>query len=144
MARPRLFLLISILTLPLAGCGEAPDILALVKAGKLPSNTKTIGEAFDAAFSGGTWTADMTGMGMGEMYAHFRSSVTAEALEASGVPPIDRKNCMDGVKSPCRVPVSFDFTLAPDFWTINLAEVKAPEPMKSGEQLDAVLAFVYR
>ena len=86
----------------------------------------------------------MTGMGMGEMYTHFRSSITAEALEASGVPPIDRKNCMDGVKSPCRIPVSFDFTLAPDFRTINLAEVKAPEPMKSGEQLDAVLAFVYR
>jgi len=86
----------------------------------------------------------MTGMGEGEMYAHFRSSSTAEALEASGVPPIDRKNCMDGVKSPCRIPVSFDFTLAPDFRTISLAEVKAPEPMKSGEQLDAVLAFVYR
>ena len=57
--------------------------------------------------------------GMGEMYAHFRSSITAEALEASGVPPIDRKNCMDGVKSPCRIPVSFDFTLAPDYRTIN-------------------------
>jgi hypothetical protein len=142
MARPRLLLLISILTLLLAGCGETPDILAIVKAGKLPSTTKAIGEAFDAAFPGGTWSADMTGMG--EMYAHFRSSSTAEALEASGVPPIDRKNCMDGVKSPCRIPVSFDFTLAPDFRTINLAEVKAPEPMKSGEQLDAVLAFVYR
>jgi hypothetical protein len=37
----------------------------------------------------------------------------------SGVPPIDRKNCMDGVKSPCRIPVSFDFTLAPDYRTIN-------------------------
>ena len=137
-----MLLLISILTLLLAGCGETADILAIVKAGKLPSTTKTIGEAFDAVFPGGAWSADMTGMG--EMYAHFRSSITAEALEASGVPPIDRKNCMDGVKSPCRIPVSFDFTLAPDYRTINLAEVKAPEPMRSGEQLDAVLAFVYR
>lgn len=77
------------------------------------------------------------------MYTHFRSSITAKALEASGVSPIDRKNCTDGVESPCRIPVTFDFTLAPDFRTINLAEVKAPEPMKSGEPLDAVLAFVY-
>ena len=144
MARPRWLLPISILTLLLAGCGDTPDILATVKAGKLPSTTRTIGEAFDAAFPGGTWSADMTGMGEGEMYAHFRSSSTAEALQASGVPLIDRKNCMDGVKSPCRIPVSFDFTLAPDFRTISLAEVKAPEPMKSGEQLAALLAFVYQ
>src|SRR5580658_9186242 len=100
MARLRLLPLISILTLLLSGCGETPEILAIVKAGKLRSTTKAIGNAFDAAFPGGTWTADMTGMGMGEMYTHFRSSITAEALEASGVPSIDRKNCMDGVKSP--------------------------------------------
>jgi len=40
--------------------------------------------------------------------------------------------------------VSFQFTLAPDFRTISLARVEAPEPMKSGEQLAALLGFVYR
>ena len=83
-------------------------------------------------------------MGMGEMLAEFHSTTTAEALEASGVPSIDRKDCIGGVKSPCRIRVSFQFTLAPDFRTITLARVEAPEPMKSGEQLTALLGFVYR
>jgi len=48
------------------------------------------------------------------------------------------------VKTPCRIPVSFQFTLAPDFHTITLALVQAPQPMKSGEQLAALLRFVYR
>jgi hypothetical protein len=134
-----------ILTLVLAGCEPNinTDILGIVKAGRLPSTTKPIGKAFDDAFPGGTWDASLTGMGEGEMLAEFHSTATAEALEASGVPPIDRKDCIDGVKSPCRIPVSFQFTLAYDH-TISLALVKAPEPMKSGEQLAALLGFVYR
>ena len=139
--------LIVIFTLLLASCAkntESKDILAIVKAGSLPSTTKKIGETFDAAFPGGTWDAATTGMGEGEMLTEFHSTTTAEALEASGVPPIDRKDCMDGVKSPCRIRVSFQFTLAPDFRTITLARVEAPEPMKSGEQLAALLRFVYR
>lgn len=133
------------LTLVLAGCDrEVPDILSLVKAGKLPSTTKNIGKAFDDAFPGGTWDAAVTGMGEGEMLAEFHSTATAEALEASGVPPIDRKDCIDGVKSPCRIRVSFQFTLAPDLRSISLGRVEAPEPMKSGEQLTALLNFVYR
>ena len=136
--------LAAILTLLLAGCAENENILGVVKAGTLPSTTRKIGKAFDDAFPGGTWSASVTGMGMGEMVAEFHSIATAEALEASGVPPIDRKDCIDGVKSPCRIRVSFQFTLAPDFRTITLARVEAPEPMKSEEQLTALLAFVYR
>lgn len=139
--------LLVILTLLLAGCRENTDnkdILAIVKAGSLPSTTKKIGKAFNDAFPGGTWDAATTGMGEGEMLTEFHSTATAEALEASGVPPIDRKDCMDGVKSPCRIRVSFQFTLAPDFRTITLALVQAPEPMQSGEQLAALLHFVYR
>jgi hypothetical protein len=139
--------LLVVLTLLLAGCAENTankDILAMVKAGSLPSTTKKIGKTFDDAFPGGTWDAATTGMGEGEMLTEFHSTATAEALEASGVPPIDRKDCMGGVKSPCRIRVSFQFTLAPDFRTITLARVEAPEPMKSGEQLAALLRFVYR
>ena len=139
--------LLAIFTVLLAGCRENTDnkdILAIVKAGSLPSTTKKIGKTFDDAFPGGTWDAATTGMGEGEMLTEFHSTTTAEALEASGVPPIDRKDCIDGVKSPCRIRVSFQFTLAPDFHTITLALVKAPEPMKSGEQLTALLHFVYR
>ena len=138
--------LVTIVTLMLAGCGgtENANILEIVKAGKLESTNKPIGKAFDDAFPGGTWNAATTGMGIGEMVAEFDSTATAEALEARGFPPIDRKHCRDGVKKPCRVPVSFQFTLAPNFHTITLAEVKAPEPMKSGEELDVLLAIVYR
>ena len=139
--------LLVIFTVLLAGCRENTDnrdILAIVKAGSLPSTTKKIGKAFDDAFPGGTWDAATTGMGEGEMLTEFHSTTTAEALEASGVPPIDRKDCTDGVKSPCRIRVSFQFTLAPDLRTVTLARVEAPEPMKSGEQLAALLRFVYR
>jgi hypothetical protein len=136
--------LVAILTLVLAGCAESANILGMVKAGTLPSTTKNIGKAFDDAFPGGTWGASMTGMGMGEMVAEFHSTTTAEALEASGVPPIDRKDCIDAVRSPCRIRVSFQFTLAPDFRSVSLARVEAPEAMKSGEQLEALLHFVYR
>ena len=136
--------LVVILSLLFAGCAENKNILGIVKAGTLPSTTKNIGKAFDDAFPGGTWSASTTGMGEGEMLAEFHSSTTAEALESSGVPPIDRKDCIGGVKSPCRIRVSFQFTLAPDFRTITLARVEAPEPMKSGEQLTALLGFVYR
>ena len=142
--------LVVILTLLLAGCAEnrerpgTAEILNTVKAGTLPSTTKKIGPTFDAAFPGGTWSAATTGMGEGELLAEFHSTASAEALEASGVPSIDRKDCMDGIKSPCRIRVSFQFTLAPDLRTITLARVEAPEPMKSGEQLAALLAFVYR
>jgi hypothetical protein len=135
--------LVATLTLVLAGCGETTGILAVVKAGRLPNTTKSIGKAFDDAFPGGTWDASTSGMGMGEMVAQFRSTTTAEALEASGVPPIDRKHCMNGVQSPCRIRVSFQFTLSPG-GGISLALVEAPEPMKSGEQLTALLGFVYR
>jgi hypothetical protein len=45
-----------------------PDVrrldAAASKAGKLPSITKTIGEAFDAAFPGGTWSADTAFAGL--------------------------------------------------------------------------------
>jgi hypothetical protein len=136
--------LVAILTLVLAGCAESTNILAAVKAGTLPSTTKSIGKAFDEAFPGGTWDASTTGMGEGEMLAEFHSTTTAEALESSGVPHIDRKDCLDGVKSPCRIQVSFQFTLAPDLRSVSLALVKAPEPMQSGEQLTALLGFVYR
>lgn len=139
--------LVVILTLVLAGCGETetPDILGIVKAGTLRSYTnKNIGQAFDHAFPGGTWETFTSGMGLGEMYAVFRSATTVEALEAAGVPDLDRKKCIDGVQRPCRIPVSFEFTLARDLRSISLAQVIAGEPMKSGEELDALLAFVYR
>jgi hypothetical protein len=136
--------LVVIFTLLLAGCAENADILGIVKAGTLPSTTKKIGKVFEDAFPGGAWAASTSGMGMGEMLAEFHSTTTAEALEASGVPRIDRKDCIAGVKNPCRIRVSFQFTLAPDFRTVTLARVEAPEPMKSAEQLTALLGFVYR
>jgi hypothetical protein len=137
--------LVAILALVLAGCGETTDIVGTVKAGTLPPyTTKPIGKAFDAAFPGGTWTGSTSGMGEGEMVAQFRSTGTAEALEASGVPAIDRKDCIDNTQRPCRIPVSFQFTLSPDTRSITLALVEAPKPMRSGEQLNALLAFVYR
>ena len=139
--------LVALLTIVLAGCGEIPDnstIVDAVKAGTLPTTTKPIGKAFDDAFPGGEWVAFTSGMGIGELVAEFHSTAKAEALEASGVPPIDRKDCIDGVNSPCRIHVSFQFILARDMRSISLALVQAPEPMKSGEQLTALIGFVYR
>ena len=136
-----------ILLLLVSGCSEIPTnetILGIVKAGTLPSTTKKIGPAFEEAFPGGTWDAAVSGMGEGELVTEFHSTASAEALEASGVPPIDRKGCIDGVQSPCRIHVSFQFILAPDLRSISLALVQAPKPMESGEQLAALLHFVYR
>ena len=106
--RPLHFLM-AIFTLVLGGCvGGPPDIVGIVKAGTLPSHpTKTIGKAFDEAFPGGTWDAEMTGMG--EMYAHFRSTATAEDLEVGGVPGIDHEMCIDGVTAS--VPGSGPFSV---------------------------------
>lgn len=93
MRLPSTLLATLILTLTLAACAEFTDILGDVKTGTLPSTSRPIGQAFDAAFPGGTWTASTTGMG--EMYAFFRSTTTAEALEAAGVPEVDH-NCLAG------------------------------------------------
>jgi len=134
---------VALLILTLAGCGgDYPDILGAVKSNTLPGTGKMIGKAFDDAFPGGTW--DAAGTGMGEMLAEFHSTASAEALEANGYPPIDRKDCIDGVESPCRITVSFQFILAPDLTSVSLAEVKGPKPMKSGEQLKALIGFVYK
>jgi hypothetical protein len=140
---PLATVLAAMLTLLLAGCMmEDVDIAGNTKAGTLPTTTKTIGKAFDEAFPGGTWIGE--GSGMGEMVTEFHSTAMAEELEARGVPPIDRKDCLDGVKSPCRIRVSFQFILAPDTRSVSLARVEAPEPMKSGAQLKALMSFVYR
>ena len=141
--RPLHFLM-AIFTLVLGGCvGGPPDIVGIVKAGTLPSHpTKTIGKAFDEAFPGGTWDAEMTGMG--EMYAHFRSTATAEDLKPGGVPGIDHEICIDGVRRPCRVQVHFQFFLKSDNRTIELMFVEAPYRVVSEARLKALLAFVYR
>ena len=133
----------AVFSLALAGCADVPDIVGIVKAGRLPAHTtKTVGKAFDDAFPSGLWTSDMSGMG--EMFAHFRATTTAEALEAGGVSGIGRAKCIDGVRSPCRIPVWFQFALSSDNRSVELVYVEAPDTIGPGARRDALLAFVYR
>ena len=135
---------VAILTLALAGCSEAPvDIVGIVKNGTLPSNPATsIGKAFGNAFPNGLWTSWETGMG--EMFAEFKATTTAENLEAGGVPGISHDKCIDGVQRPCRVAVKFQFTLSSDNRTVGLVFVEEPERVVSDAKLKALLAFVSR
>jgi isoaspartyl peptidase/L-asparaginase-like protein (Ntn-hydrolase superfamily) len=120
-----------------------PDIIAVVKAGTLPGYTnKPIGRAFDAAFPGGTWTAEETGMG--EMFAHFKSTTTAETLEAADIPAIGREQCLDGAQHPCRVTVHFQFTLSSDNRTVGLIWAGAPDRVTGDARFRALIDFVYR
>jgi hypothetical protein len=136
--------LLAILTLALAGCDEVPvDIVGIVKGATLPSNpAKTVGQAFGAALPNGIWTSWETGMG--EKFAEFNATTTAENLEGGGIPNISHEKCIDGVQRPCRLPVKFQFTLSSDNKTVGIVYVQAPERVVSDGKVRALLAFVYR
>ena len=84
--------LLAILTLALARCDEVPvDIVGTVKGATLPSNpTKTVGQAFEAAFPNGIGTSWETGMG--EKFAEFNATTTAENLGGGGIPNISPRD----------------------------------------------------
>ena len=81
---------------------------------------------------------------MGEKFAEFNATTTAENLEGGGIPNISHEKCIDGVQRPCHLPVKFQFTLSSDNTTVGIVYVEAPERVVSDGQFRALLAFVYR
>jgi hypothetical protein len=129
--------------LTVAGCSLGPpDIVGFVKDATLPSRpSRPIGDAFEAAFPGGEWSPTMTGMG--EMFADYKVMAPAEKLKPlTGA--VDLKSCADGVQSPCRVPVMFQFFLSSDNKTAELSYIQVGDRVISGSSVKAMLDFVYR
>jgi hypothetical protein len=81
---------------------------------------------------------------MGEKFAEFNATTTAENLEGGRIPNISHEKCIDGVQRPCRLPVKFQFTLSSANKTVDIVYVEAPERVVSDGKSKALLAFVYR
>jgi hypothetical protein len=129
--------------LVLAGCDGPINIVGMARDARLPSHPEiTVGKAFESAFPDGTWTS--WGSGMGENFAEFHATATAEVLAADGVPDMQGKECIDGVQSPCRIPVKFQFWLSGDGSKIELQFIDAPERVTSGAKAAALVGLVYR
>jgi hypothetical protein len=150
---------VALLLTALVGCGiHESDDLNTVRDGVLNGfNTTTVGKAFDATFPDGKWTSLVSPKGVSVV--EFSGTVTADALDAGGFLGYlnrdtrqlwahIREKCLEGIQTPCRLPVKFQFLIAADKKSFEVGYIDTRSFLGRDVAIPAdphrVLAFVYR